>query len=210
MYNQHDLSYPPELLLTLWRNILSASVSSEQVLRLGVIESEVHTFWYARESYGSFIESKGFNSYNDLFSAIVNNHVQVAICSKANSVDPWWIALKDFSAQKQLYVFSKHPFIKTKRNPFKFFSVAHIDLEPSGEDHSLFYVKIAEQDAIEPFLTICQQSSIRIMERVENQFLCDVPEFCQEFITYAPDLKNKRLTDMIYLGSYPKPIKVVT
>ncbi len=131
--------FPPEAIATMWRMIISTSLSIEQEIILHIYK--VHNnncFWLAREYFGTFLQIKQHTNPQSLIKEVAKNSAAVGILPFIDkSAKPWWLRPKN--EKNNIYVFAKIPFIEEASLPSAL-AIANTIPETTKDDVSIFVI----------------------------------------------------------------------
>lgn len=150
---------PTDLVINLWRKIITAANMREQTLRIAIHNpkncSEISGL--AKQYYNELIPLHNFDSPTNVISAMQKKEAEIAIFAlpnfnqeekKEDAKENWWISLAN--NQDGLKVFAKIPFYESalddlKNDQIQLVAVASKNAEKSSDDVSLFYVEVSKE-----------------------------------------------------------------
>lgn len=135
-----DGAFPPAAVATIWRMIISTSLSIEQEIPIYTYSgSDKNCFWLAREYFGTFLEIYTEENVENLITKVSGDPAAVGVLPLMdNSKNPWWVRPK--GEANNIYVFARIPFVEDNKLVQPVLAIANTMPEPTDEDISLFCV----------------------------------------------------------------------
>lgn len=203
--------FPPAAIATIWRMIISSSLSVEQNMTITayVSDSDNTCFWRAREYYGSFIDITTDTSTNNIIKNVESGKISVGILPLVDKSEaPWWVRPKE--EKNDIFVFARIPFIERKNQLLSpALAIANIATEATKDDISILAIHCNDgKEHIQSMLEI-QNCKITWLANKNNNFLIEVDIFLS-----SDDIKLKAIKESLgdnnvrLLGSYAKPISL--
>lgn len=203
--------FPPQAIATIWRMIISTSLSHEQDMSIisYVTEQNNSCYWLAREYYGSFSQIDKSDSIEYIIENIVNKKYSLAILpvSEKNK-KPWWI--RPLNEKNDIFIFASIPFVKYHSCDIEpVFVIANLKPEKTGEDFSIAAI---ESDRTEKnLLDLFEKEglSFNLINANKNCYLLEITGFLE-----TDDIRIKNISKILteeganfkMLGNIAKPI----
>jgi len=204
--------FPPAAVATIWRMVISASLSVEQNISIYTYAgSDKNCFWLAREYFGTFLEMYTEDNVENLIAKVSKNPAAVGVLPLMdNSKKPWWV--RPQGEANNVYVFARIPFIFEDSSLVPpVLAIANTSPEPTDEDISLFSVttnsekkklqEIFKKNGLTANILICSGN---------NNFLIEVNRFVPIGDKVVKDIERAldEASIVRLMGSYAVPIKL--
>jgi chorismate mutase-like protein len=213
----------------LWRLIIASSITIEEDTRISALSPQQNTecYWLAREYFGAFTPIEKHASTSDVMRDVVERKSTVGVIPiwDENSPKPWWLRLTE--TEEPPFVFAKLPFIKnapSQRSPLV--AMGYIAPEPTGDDQSLWVLKLAEQISFEDIEDLAKKTfgdDMKVVDQCRqvanptmhcyliqaHDFIAKDDKRVDKFLETAKATINKDLpVETYYLGSFASPISI--
>jgi chorismate mutase len=207
-----DGIFPPAAIATMWRMVISASLSVEQeVVIHSFAGSDNSCFWLAREYFGTFQAVQLEKNVEELIEKVSANPAAVGVLPLLdNSKNPWWV--RPQNETNNIYVFARIPFIAENQSLVPpVLAIANTSPETTGEDISLFSItsNIRKENIAEAFKSHSLEA--RILSSSNNNFLVEVEKFIpagDKVINDINESLGKGSTTRL-MGSYAVPVLTI-
>lgn len=211
LIKKSDGVLPPAAIATIWRMLISASLSIEQGMEIHTLSAaDKRCFWLAREYFGAFLSMYSEENVEDLITKVANKPAAVGVLPLIDdSKTPWWV--RPAAEANDIYVFARIPFIETKESQISpVLAIANTCPEVTGDDISLFAVTAgnSEDEILEIFLY--QGVKADILSKATNAYLVEVKGFIQAGDAIINNIANKLDGDVVVrlMGSYAVPVVI--
>ncbi len=157
--------FPKELIITIWRKIITAANMMEQPLNIAIHNpNKIPDYNYLiKEYYSDIVPIFDFDSVTNVVAEIEKQQAQIGIFAlpknEENIAEPWWIALAN--NKSGIKVFAKIPFLATKKD-FDLLAVAIKEPEKSRADNSLIYVELSDEFSKQQLFSVFKEQNISI------------------------------------------------
>lgn len=205
-----EKTFPPQAVATIWRMIISTSLSTEQKMTIKAYAYDGNDlcYWQAREYYGNFIDIECSDNLNEIISDVERGVCSVGILPLVeDEKEPWWI--RPESEKNDIFVFARIPFVESKDYINKpVLAIANVIPENTNEDISLITINSNSQfDKVEN-LFLSFDLKIRLLKSYKNNHLVEVNKFININDECLLKLKeeSKDNIKIRLLGSYASPI----
>lgn len=139
-------NFPRAAVASIWRTIIGASTTMESPLSLSVFcyLEDMSPLYLAREYFGNFIPCTVHRTAEEVLNDISRNQHIVGVFPRAPGKDKtacWWETLASYSGINKPVVFAVLPFVRSRRDitpPPTALAVGRVDLQPTGDDETLF------------------------------------------------------------------------
>jgi len=218
---------PKNLVLNLWRKIITAANMHEQPLRIAIHNPNdcAKRSALVTQYYNELVPLHNFDSPTNVIAALQKNEAEIAIFElpSQNSEDQkedqkqnWWIALAN--NKDGLRVFARIPFyeLNSKEDQLKLVAVAAKRAEKSSDDLSLLYVEASKEVSILQILNELKNLNLnaKILKSVKiNQvegmvfYLIEVVGFVDDGDEILKNFSKSKIRPYIrVLGHYASPI----
>lgn len=204
--------FPPQAIATMWRMVISTSLSIEQEMLIYVHSGlDKNCFWLAREYFGTFLDIFEEQDAQKLINSVANHPSAVGVLPLIdNSQNPWWVRPEGES--NNIYVFARIPFIDEKSDFVKpVLAIANTSPEPTDEDISLFSIttKAGEVELKRVFSGKGLNANI-LSTSGANNFLIEIDRFIPAGDNIISAIQQELGEGSIVrlMGSYAVPIKI--
>ncbi|MFH1803765.1 MAG: chorismate mutase [Pseudomonadota bacterium] len=221
LVDRHQGAFPKTALIQIWREMIAAGTRLEAPYTVALCRNAdgVDCWELARLNFGCLNDIIEFDTALEAFHALEEGRVAVGVFPKPlpGEDHPWWRLLGDHSRVK---IVSKLPFGGRpvgRGQDTEGFVLAAIDLEPSGDDRTLFVAEISagiSRDTVHKKIAQACPGAV-ILGDVRNEdhdrrfVLIDVPGFlCHETGPFAQSLHKTGLdvTGIQVIGAYAVPV----
>ncbi|MDB2414623.1 chorismate mutase [Rickettsiales bacterium] len=203
--------FPAAAIATIWRMIISTSLDLEQKMNIAAYAkgNDNNCYWLAREYYGTFIETKCYESTDEIIQKVARNDASVGILPLFDKSElPWW--LRPYDEKNDIYVFARIPFIEHKSDIHSpVLAIANVLPEKTGDDISLFAINGDIEESLIASIITAYDSEFTILGSHKNGKLIEIPLFIDEKDAINHDLQKdfkKNNVQARLLGSYAKPL----
>ncbi|MFC1755589.1 chorismate mutase [Thermoproteota archaeon] len=217
LIKQNNHTYPAKTIISIWRNIISASVFKEQPFNVGILNSTSDCGHFIRQHFGAFIHVDLFSDISSLIDSIVSDSdlkrsktCQIGILPYSE-LGKWGFEFYETLKLKQIYIFSRIPFSDEPLECGAYLALTYIDPEASGDDRSIVFISTkpgcSKETLIQSLLK--QGYTARVIAVQHEQFIVEMHGFwVQNLDADAIITKSGGLiTDILPLGAYAVPIK---
>ena len=207
-----DGVFPAQAIATMWRMIISTSLSIEQEMSIYTyVGADKNCFWLAREYFGTFLEINQLEDADKLIATVAKNPSAVGVLPLMDtSSNPWWV--RPQGEANNIYVFARIPFIEEKHSDVQpVLSIANTSPEATDEDVSLFSVttNLGAEGLQQIFLSKGLNSNILIRSG-DNNLLLEVNRFVPIGDKIIKEIEQELGQGSVVrlMGSYAVPIKL--
>lgn len=144
---RHSGQFPVEVLVRIWRELLSAQVSVQGDFSIGVFvpDGTSHYRDMARDQFGSSTPLKTYQAVSQVVHEVWSGNISIGILPfpVGERADPWWRTLA-VSAGPSPKIIARLPFVLTKRantNERSALAIAMLEPESTGDDISLVAIE---------------------------------------------------------------------
>ncbi|NBC33576.1 MAG: chorismate mutase [Alphaproteobacteria bacterium] len=146
--DRHDGSFPLSVVVRLWRELFGCFNRLQSPFAVAVsVTAETRDLWdMARDHYGSLTPITAVAAPIQAVRLVLDGKATVAVVPWPDDreVDPWWRALVAGNG-KRPRVISRLPVMQAQRTESRrALAVGQLPLEPTGDDHSLIGIELAE------------------------------------------------------------------
>ncbi|HEX9645894.1 MAG TPA: chorismate mutase [Alphaproteobacteria bacterium] len=221
---RHSGPFPVEVLVRIWRELLSAQVSVQGDFSIGAFVPEGVAVYrdLARDQFGSSTPLKTFQAVSQVVHEVWSGNVSIGILPfpVGERADPWWrtLAVSGGAAPK---IIARLPFVISKRansNERTALAIAMVEPEPTDDDVSLLAIERLS-DISRDRLRAEMKAGNLVAEWLAVWQDPDSPGHALHLVSVEGFLAaaDARLTDfrlragesvgrLVVLGSYPRPI----
>lgn len=204
-------TFSPQAISTIWRMIISTSLSHEQNMSIISYVTRSHNtcYWLAREYYGAFSNIEKTDSIEYIIKNVVNENFALGILPLIDeNKKPWWIRPKN--EENDIFIFASIPFVK---NPIydkePVFAIANVKPENTGDDSSIIAINSnLKKDQIS-ILFKKENFDFKFIIETEPYYLIEVENFLEpndiRIINISNNFNNPDSSIRI-LGNIAKPI----
>jgi len=207
--NKIDGKFPAGAIATIWRMIISSSLSTEQNMSIATFanEKDNSSYWRAREYFGSFLNIERYNCTDTVIKKIASGETAVGVLPLDN--EPWWVRPKN--EKNDIFIFARIPFIEEDSGIPASLAIANVMPEATDDDISLMSVttKSTENDILKAFSDNNLTANI-IANDKNNNYLIEINKFFDTTNPLINDLE-KALADKTkirLMGAYAVPIAI--
>ncbi len=226
-------SLPKNLIINLWRKIITAANMHEQPLRIAIHNENncAKKSALVAQYYNEFVPLFNFDSPTKVIAALQKNEAEIAIFEIPNSNSEekrddqkqnWWISLAN--NKDGFRVFAIIPFYKIdgEENGLKLVAVAAKKAEKSSSDFTLICVEASREVTKSQILSelkksdLAQKNEIKILKSAETNQIEGILFHLVEIAGFVEDgdeilqnfMRSKIKPYARVLGHYAAPIKI--
>lgn len=223
-----DKAFPPSVIVTIWRKIITSANALEQDLKIAIHNpAKLGSYHHLiREYYGDFIPLVDYGSSTNIMADIEKNEMQIGVFalpsqnSQNEDLDHWWINIAN--NKSDLKVYAKIPFIEYKKDENmvqdNLVVVTAKDAEKSESDKTLLTIELENEISTHSLkkalleadfdAKIIKEAKIRQINNI-TFYLVEVDGFYKQDNEKIDILsKNKIKPHIKVIGNYPTPIKL--
>ncbi len=189
--------FPPELIVSIWRKIITAANMMEQPLNIALHNPKKNSEYHhlLKEYYSDIVPIFDLDSVTNVVVELENHKAQIGVFAlpknEENSAEPWWLALAN--NKSNIKVFAKIPFLPTKKD-FDLLAVAIKEPEKSSADNSLIYVELSDEFSKQQLISVFREQniSVKILQSVKLKQVAHMQFYLLEADGFflEEDLKN--------------------
>ena len=160
MMKFHKGDFPEYVVAKIWREILSASASLKEKLKIAIYgdENDTSLLHNVQEHFGSYIDVNILSSFSQVFNLVSSKEAHLAIIPCDNhemNTKPWWNSLLVDKNKDSLNIVAKLPFLHNKNTVLsnEAYVIALSPSDASGVDNSVLSL---ETDATVSHSTISE------------------------------------------------------
>lgn len=131
---------PPGAITTIWRMIISSSLTMEQNISVTALSTKGKDtcYWLAREYYGTFVPIHTEENSNTLIRHVTTVPGAIGFLPLYdNSSPPWWV--RPIQEKNDVYIFARVPFVESSEDTLPpAVAVANVLPEPTEDDVAIF------------------------------------------------------------------------
>lgn len=145
LLKRHRGQFPREVLVRLWREIISAFLRMQGAFSVAVVSDGTDLLPLAREEYGSSTPIASFHTAGQALGALREGHASLAVLPLPQEVEerPWWPML--FSADgARPFIAARLPFAASGQPAVEALVVARIEQTETGDDRSFLGFETAD------------------------------------------------------------------
>lgn len=221
---RHKGPFPPEVLVRIWRELLSAQVAVQGKYSIGVFApDDVGTYRdLGRDQFGGWVPVKKYPAVNQVVQEVWNGKVSIGILPfpVGERSDPWWRALVTFGDDVPRIV-ARLPFMDAadgQSDRPAALAIAMMQPERTGDDVSLVAIERQSEisrDRIREDLAAAGLETEWIAawhdpdETTRSLFLVSIDDFLEAQdprLGAARERLNGTVARIVVLGSYARPI----
>lgn len=202
-------------LATIWRVIISSSLSVEQNMRIAAfrISGEEECYWLAREYFGAFNPVEPYRDVEEVLAEVKSGSAAVGVLPMPwhdEDNNRWWLALKN----TEMKVFATIPFVRNVSEEFaaEALAIANVNPEPTGDDTTLICLTLESNVndtallasintlglKVRKFCSAIEESDVVLLTYVEGFY-------AQESDIIAALSKGDGVRDVKVIGAYANP-----
>jgi chorismate mutase len=223
-----DKAFPPSVIVTIWRKIITSANVLEQDLKIAIHNpAKLGSYHHLiREYYGDFVPLVDCSSSTSIMDDIEKNNIQIGVFAlpsqncQNKDLDHWWINIAN--NKSDLKVFAKIPFIEYKKDENmiqdNLVVVTAKDAEQSKSDKTLLTIELENSLsahslkkallAVNLDAKIIKEAKIRQINNI-TFYLVEVDGFYKQGDDVINILsKNEIKPHVKVIGNYPTPIKL--
>lgn len=204
---------PAGAIATIWRMIISSSLSMEQEMNIAVYAPKTNRdcYWLCREYYGSFADIARYDSSEEVIAQVASKQKSVGVLplSEENDMEPWWLRPDD--EQNDVYVFARIPFVykKGERGPS---ALAIANVMPECTEDDISVLAIGTENAKEAVMAVSQKVgiSLSIIAEQKGHYLAEAKDFLTPDSEALLKLQNMlgKGAKVRLLGGYAAPMEI--
>lgn len=205
-------AFPPAAIETIWRVIISTSLSLEQAMTIGayISDSCEVSYWRAREYFGSFT-SIICNTDPDIIIRDLNSgKLSVGVFPLFDkSKKPWWDRPKD--EVNDLYVFALIPFVNQNEDKHaKALALAKVTPEETGDDVSIVAVTECHNQKQLESSFVNSGLDAEMIERSGDNYLFNIRGYLANKLDLLKQVENNvgGASKVRFMGCYAMPIEL--
>jgi len=204
--------FPPAAVATIWRMIISTSLSFEQKMNISayIKDGDKTCYWRAREYYGTFLPITCDNSSDKIIQSVASGEVAVGVLPLMDDSDnPWWI--RPHEEENDIYIFARIPFISHKESIAKpVLCIANVIPEKTEDDISIIAIHSEKPKDIISKAFENKGFKTNFLEEKNYNFLLETDTFMEIGDKNLKEINNELGGDksVRLLGSYAAPITI--
>jgi hypothetical protein len=202
-----DRDFPPAAIATMWRMILSASLTLEQSMTIAAFckKNSQAPYWLAREYFGTVMPIARFTEEELVVEQVIKSYATIGILPLEQQMEkPWW--LRPAGESNQIFIFAKLPYVVQSwmADDENAFAIAAVMPEETGDDISVLAIEtFAAADEVIANLQRVYAADILLLSQAENGLLIGVSCFLDSAL-----LAQKTLGSAVrLLGAYARPLQ---
>ena len=216
LVESHAGQFPASSLVQIWREMIAAVTAMQGAHSVAInVPDNKQTYWdLARSHFGSQTPMTSHAVARDVVARVANGQTKVGILPIPSDEDsePWWPSLCVSSAPR---IIIRLPFAgrgNVRGGSLEAFAIAQANLEPTGNDHTIFVIETTEQlsrTALRDMLRKAKFTPLLTTSCKQDRWLhlAEVAGFANAEDTRLSNLEARDIVQRILIiGSYAVPL----